>query len=161
MAEAQRNAGVIAPPPLIALAAVVIGLALDWFVPVYVLTTLLSFWTRIVAGAALVVAGAALAIAARRRFIEAGTPVEPWKSVVRLTTAGVYQYVRNPMYVGLMLMAGGIGIAFASDWTLVMEVPLALILRNGVVLREERYLEAKFGEEYRRFKARVPRWGIW
>lgn len=161
MAETKDNPGVIAPPPLIALAAVAFGLALDWLVPVYVLATLLSFWVHVGLGVALVIAGAALAIAARRRFIEAGTPVEPWKTVVRLTTSGVYRYVRNPMYVGLMLMAGGVGIAFAADWTLVMVAPLALVLRNGVVLREERYLEAKFGEAYRRFKASVPRWGIW
>jgi protein-S-isoprenylcysteine O-methyltransferase Ste14 len=58
-------------------------------------------------------------------------------------------------------MVGGLAIAFASDWALVMVAPLALVLRNGVVLREERYLESKFGEEYRRYKATVPRWGIW
>ena len=69
--------------------------------------------------------------------------------------------MRNPMYVGLLLLVGGFGIAFASDWTLVLLVPLALLLRNGVVLREERYLEDKFGEDYRRYKASVPRWGIW
>jgi protein-S-isoprenylcysteine O-methyltransferase Ste14 len=65
------------------------------------------------------------------------------------------------MYAGLMVMVGGFGIAFASDWTLVLLVPMALVLRNGVVLREERYLEAKFGEDYRRYKASVRRWGIW
>ena len=65
------------------------------------------------------------------------------------------------MYAGLLVVAGGIGIAFVSDWTLVMVVPLALILHYGVVVREERYLEAKFGEPYRQYKARVPRWGIW
>ena len=65
------------------------------------------------------------------------------------------------MYVGLMLLVGGIGIALASDWTLVLLVPMALVLHYGVVLREERYLERKFGEEYRRYKASVPRWGIW
>ena len=157
----RDNAGVIAPPPLLALAAVAIGLVLDWLLPVYVLATLLSFWTRVVIGVALVAGGAALAISARQRFIEAGTNVEPWKPALHLATTGVYRYVRNPMYVGLLLMAGGIGIAFASDWALVMVLPLALVLRNGVVLREERYLEAKFGDDYRRFKERVPRWGIW
>jgi protein-S-isoprenylcysteine O-methyltransferase Ste14 len=65
------------------------------------------------------------------------------------------------MYTGLMLLVGGIAIAFALDWTLVMVLPLALVLRNGVVLREERYLERKFGDEYRNYKASVPRWGIW
>jgi protein-S-isoprenylcysteine O-methyltransferase Ste14 len=161
MAKKQDNAGVIAPPPLIALAAVIIGLVLDWLVPLYVLATLLSYWTHIVLGGALAASGAALAVSARRRFIEAGTNVEPWKPTIRLTTKGVYQYVRNPMYSGLMLMTGGIGIAFAGDWTLAMVLPLALMLRNGVVLREERYLENKFGEEYRNYKAKVPRWGIW
>jgi protein-S-isoprenylcysteine O-methyltransferase Ste14 len=157
----KDNAGVIAPPPLIALAAVAIGLLLDWLIPVYVLDTLLSFWTRMVIGAALAVGGVALAISARRRFIESGANVEPWKPALHLATSGVYRYVRNPMYCGLLLLAGGIGFAFASDWTLVMVVPLALMLRNGVVLREERYLEKKFGEEYRLYKSRVPRWGIW
>ena len=45
-------------------------------------------------------------------------------------------------------------------WTLVLLVPMAFVLHFGVVLREERYLEAKFGEDYRRYKANVPRWGI-
>jgi protein-S-isoprenylcysteine O-methyltransferase Ste14 len=161
MVDPKQNAGVIAPPPLLALAALLIGLALDWLLPLFVLGTLLGSWTRGFCGGVIMTAGIALAIAGRQRFREAGTNVEPWKPALKLATAGVYQYVRNPMYVGLMLMVGGIGIALAGDWTLAMAAPLALVLRNGVVLREERYLEAKFGDEYRRFKARVPRWGIW
>ena len=62
------------------------------------------------------------------------------------------------MYVGLMLMVGGIAVAFASDWTLLMIIPLALILRNGVVLREERYLTRKFGDAYRHYQAAVRRY---
>jgi protein-S-isoprenylcysteine O-methyltransferase Ste14 len=64
------------------------------------------------------------------------------------------------MYVGFLVIAVGLGIAFASDWTLVMVVPSALVLHFGVVVREERYLEAKFGEPYRQYKARAARWGI-
>jgi protein-S-isoprenylcysteine O-methyltransferase Ste14 len=63
------------------------------------------------------------------------------------------------MYVGLGLLVAGIAIALASDWTLVMLVPAALVLHFGVVLREERYLAAKFGEDYLDYKARVPRYG--
>ena len=51
-------------------------------------------------------------------------------------------------------------LALASDWTLVLLVPAALILHFGVVTREERYLEAKFGESYRTYMSKVPRYGL-
>jgi protein-S-isoprenylcysteine O-methyltransferase Ste14 len=161
MAAAKDIPGVIAPPPLIATFAVVFGLLLDRLHPVYVVSTLMLYSTRIVVGVALALAGGALAVAAERRFKAAGTNVQPWRPSLRLATDGVYARLRNPMYVGLILLTGGIGIALASDWTLVLLVAAAFILHHGVVLREERYLEAKFGEEYRRYRARVPRWGLW
>ena len=64
------------------------------------------------------------------------------------------------MYVGLAFLVAGLGIGFASDWTLVMLVVATLVIHFGVVKREERYLEAKFGDAYRQYKARVPRYGI-
>ena len=157
----RDNPGVIAPPPTIALAAIVVGLLLDWLVPVYVLETLLSGWARGLIGGLMAATGVAIGLSGRQRFVEAETNVNPWKPAVHLATAGIYRYVRNPMYTGLMLLAAGIGIALASDWTLVLLVPTALVLHYGVVLREERYLERKFGEDYRRYKASVARWGIW
>jgi protein-S-isoprenylcysteine O-methyltransferase Ste14 len=75
-------------------------------------------------------------------------------------TTGVYAHVRNPMYLGLAFLVAGIGVALASDWTLVMLVAAALLNHYGVVKREERYLEAKFGDAYRRYRNRVPRYGF-
>jgi protein-S-isoprenylcysteine O-methyltransferase Ste14 len=63
------------------------------------------------------------------------------------------------MYVGLGSLVAGIGVGFASDWTLVLLVPAALVIHYGVVLREEAYLVRKFGETYRRYKDAVPRYG--
>jgi protein-S-isoprenylcysteine O-methyltransferase Ste14 len=159
MTESRDTAGVIAPPPLIALAAIVLGLALDWLLPAYLLTLLLSLAERIVIGVLLIAVGAALAIPAMRSFRSAGTHVEPWKPSLALVTSGIYAYVRNPMYVGLALVVAGIGVALASDWTLVMLVAAALLMHFGVVKREERYLAAKFGEPYRRYMDTVPRYG--
>jgi protein-S-isoprenylcysteine O-methyltransferase Ste14 len=160
MTEARDSAGVIAPPPLIALAAVVLGLALDWLLPAYVVSMLLSLTERIIIGAMLIAAGGALAIPAMRGFRSAGTHVEPWKPSSALVTGGIFGWLRNPMYVGLALIVAGLGIALASDWMLVMLVPAVLLLHFGVVKREERYLEAKFGDAYRQYEARVPRYGI-
>ena len=160
MAEAHDTAGVIAPPPLIALGVVVIGVALDWLLPAYVLTTLLSFDERIVIGAVLIVSGGAFGLSAVREFRAARTHVEPWKPSSALVSSGIFRWLRNPMYVGLGLLAAGIGVALASDWTLVMLVPGALLIHFGVVKREELYLEAKFGDAYRRYRDAVPRYGI-
>jgi protein-S-isoprenylcysteine O-methyltransferase Ste14 len=157
--ETQTTAGVLAPPPLLALAAVLLGLALDWLLPAYVLTVLLDLTERIAIGVILFGAAAALAIPAIVRFRAAGTHVEPWKPSTVLVTAGVFGWLRNPMYVGIILGVSGLAMVLASDWMLVMTVLLALVLHFGVVKREERYLSAKFGEPYRRYMATVPRYG--
>ncbi len=158
MAETD-NPGVIAPPPLIAGATVLLGLILDWVLPAYILIIVLPLEARIVVGVLLIGGGAWLAIMAERAFKAVDTNVPPWKPSLNLAASGPYHYMRNPMYVGTALTIAGIGVALASDWTLVLLVPAGLLLHYGVVLREERYLEAKFGDDYRRFKAAVPRYG--
>ena len=159
MSDARDTAGVIAPPPLIALAAVVLGLVLDRFLPAYVLVMLLTFPARLVIGAILFAAGAGLAIPALLAFRAAGTHIEPWKPSSAVVTSGIFTWLRNPMYAGLTLFLAGLGIVLASDWMLVTTAIFALVIHFGVVKREERYLEAKFGDAYRSYKARVPRYG--
>jgi len=159
MGEERDIPGVIAPPPLIAAGAVMLGLILDRIFPAYVLTVLLTFATRAVLGVVLMAAGGALGLAAVRAFRRAGTHVEPWKPSSALVTDDIFRRLRNPMYVGAMLLLAGFAVLVASDWTLVMTIVFALIVHFGVVKREERYLEAKFGNAYRAYRARVPRYG--
>jgi protein-S-isoprenylcysteine O-methyltransferase Ste14 len=159
MSESRDNAGVIAPPPLLALAALVLGLLLDWIAPAYVLYLLLSLTARIVIGAVLIAGGAALVIAGERNFRRAGTEVKPWRPSTALVSDGIYAHMRNPMYAGATLFLAGLAVMLASDWTLVMTVVFVVVIHFGVVSREERYLEAKFGDAYRNYKTRVPRYG--
>jgi protein-S-isoprenylcysteine O-methyltransferase Ste14 len=159
MTGTRDNAGVIAPPPLLALAAVVIGFALDWLMPAFVLSVVLTWAERIAMAVVLFAAGAGLAVPALRGFRAAGTHVEPWKPASALVTDGIFGWLRNPMYVGLTLFLVATSLALASDWMLVMTIVFVLVIHFGVVKREERYLEAKFGEAYRQYKARVPRYG--
>jgi protein-S-isoprenylcysteine O-methyltransferase Ste14 len=156
----KDTAGVIAPPPLIALAAVLTGLLFDWIAPAYILTVLMSLETRLPLGLLLIVLGCLLAYGGFRSFGRAATAVNPYAPSTTLATTGVYAYLRNPMYVGLGLVVGGLGIALASDWMLVMLVAAALTVHFGVVKREERYLTAKFGDAYVRYRTAVPRYGL-
>ena len=125
--------------------------------PLHVARTLWLF-DAISPGGILIAAGIILASLAIRNFRQAATNVEPWKPTLALVTEGIYGLMRNPMYTAMMVFIAGIAIALGSDWTLVLVVPAALILHFGVVQREERYLEAKFGDSYREYTRRVPRY---
>jgi protein-S-isoprenylcysteine O-methyltransferase Ste14 len=155
----RDNAGVIAPPPLLALAVVILGLALDWLLPAYVLSLLLSLTERIVIGVVLMAAGLALAVPARGAFVSAGTDVKPWKPSTVLVTDGIFGRLRNPMYVGVTLVLAGLSIGLASDWMLVLTIVFVPVIHFGVVKREERYLTAKFGARYQDYMDNVPRYG--
>jgi len=110
-------------------------------------------------GGLLIALGLCLAIVAERAFRRIGTNVAPWRPALGLAADGPYAHTRNPMYLGLALFVAGLGVALASVWVLAMLIPAALVLHYGVVKREERYLEQKFGADYRAFKAAVPRYG--
>ncbi len=75
-----------------------------------------------------------------------------------VVTDGAFRYSRNPTYLSLTLLYVGVALVLNSLWVLMMVVPAVAVTHWGVVLREERYLESKFGEEYRRYTQRVRRW---
>jgi protein-S-isoprenylcysteine O-methyltransferase Ste14 len=159
MTQTRDNAGVIAPPPLLLLAVIVLGLLLDWLLPAYVLTVLLTLSERIVIAVLLIAAATWLSISAVRDFRSAGTNPEPWKPSTALVTDGVFGWLRNPMYVGGTLLLAGLAILLASDWMLVMTIVFVPVIHFGVVKREERYLTAKFGDAYTHYMETVPRYG--
>ena len=76
----------------------------------------------------------------------------------QLATSGPYAFTRNPLYLGTTLVYLGLGVAAGSLWAIGLVVPLMWVINVGVVAREERYLERKFGDAYRAYKARVRRW---
>ena len=114
---------------------------------------------RVVLGPILLAAGIVLAIAGERAFKRIGTNVNPFQPSLTLASQGIYAHLRNPMYIGMLAAVLGIVLLFGLDWTLLFALAGALVMHFGVVRREERYLERKFGESYRNYKARVPRYG--
>ncbi|MEU8226609.1 isoprenylcysteine carboxylmethyltransferase family protein [Kribbella sp. NPDC048915] len=75
----------------------------------------------------------------------------------RLISGGPYAWSRNPMYVGWSLIHLGTGLAAGSAW-IVATVPLAGVRMHLEVLTEERRLEGRFGDTYRRYRASVRRY---
>lgn len=150
-------AGGMARPPFLYLGCLVVGFALDRALPLPVAfpEAALMSW---MAGGAMVLIGFAIVAAGARNFSRAATPVPSNKPVRTLVTTGVHGWSRNPIYFGMMLLYAGVGIAAHSPWVLVVALPLVVILRYRVVAREEAYLERRFGDVYREYKARVRRW---
>lgn len=145
---------VVALPPLIYLGFLLAGVALDFLWP----TSLGALSVRLLVGGILFAGGVALLAAAVRRFFRAGTPIEVHRPAAVLVTEGPYRFSRNPIYLGLALGYAGVAIAANSLWALLLLIPTLAVIRYGVVAREEVYLERRFGEEYRRYKASVRRW---
>jgi protein-S-isoprenylcysteine O-methyltransferase Ste14 len=150
-------AGVIARPPLILLAAVVAGLICDYLFPSnYIAQTTRGL--RYVSGGIALVAGLVFLGTAANEMRRVGTNIPTWEPTLEIATEGIYGRSRNPIYVSFMFFMIAFGLFFSSDWTFVMLVPFALIIHFGVVLREERYLLARFGQDYASYKATVPRY---
>ncbi|HYI86295.1 MAG TPA: isoprenylcysteine carboxylmethyltransferase family protein [Burkholderiales bacterium] len=110
------------------------------------------------AGGTLILIGVAIMAAGARNFSRADTPVPSNQPVRALVTTGIHGWSRNPIYVGMLLLYAGIGTGARSPWVLILALPLVIILRYGVIAREETYLERRFGDAYRDYKARVRRW---
>ncbi len=146
--------GVIAKPPFIYLGFLGLGLVFDWLWPLPLLPETVQYTLA----AALIVLGLAVALASIRRFKAAGTNIDTQKPATAILTEGPYRFSRNPIYLGLTAVYTGIAIAADAPWVLVLLAPLLIVMHYGVIAREERYLERKFGAEYLDYKASVRRW---
>jgi protein-S-isoprenylcysteine O-methyltransferase Ste14 len=148
--------GVIALPPLIFLGFLAAAAVLEAIVPLPI--PVAHSLARYVVGAVLAACGFVMIAMGTRRFVAAGTNVPPTLPTTALVVDGIYRRTRNPLYLGLTLVYLGLGVAAGSLWSIGLVVPLLWVINIGVVTREERYLERKFGDGYRDYKARVRRW---
>ena len=148
---------IIVFPPVIPLTTLAIACLLQWLVPLGWIAGLEPS-VRIGIGAVIVLAGLVTTSAGRRALIKGGTNVNPSLPTTQLVTDGVFGYTRNPLYVEISVALCGIALIFDLDWIPLLIAPSCVLLHFAVVRREERYLEQKFGDAYRHYKARVPRY---
>jgi protein-S-isoprenylcysteine O-methyltransferase Ste14 len=153
--ENERERGPVSfPPPSIYVA----GLLLGWIVERFASTPNLpkvAAWITLGLGLVSFVAldGKASTLFARRK-----TGIVPWAPATTLVTDGPYRFTRNPMYLGMALLYLGLALGFGLLWAVALLPVIVVIVDRVVIGREEAYLEAKFGDEYRAYKERVRRW---
>ena len=151
----RDSSGAVVRPPIAWAFTAIAGLALDWLHPLPFLPSAVpAGWL----GGVVILAGLALLIWAATTFRRAGTEVRTGQPAARIVTTGPYRHTRNPIYIGMFLGLVGLAAGFDSLWLLVLLAPFYLLIRYGVVAREEAYLELKFGDAYRAYRARVRRW---
>ena len=158
MSEDERdhadNPGVIAPPPLIYAGALSAGLLANRryripFLPRRLARTL---------GLSMVVGGLAVGFLGSREMRRAETNLDPYKPTTAVATGGPFRFTRNPLYLSMVLIYLGIS-ALVNGLAPILLLPLVQrLMRRGVIEREERYLERKFGDEYIEYKVGTPRW---
>ncbi|HDS1779849.1 TPA: isoprenylcysteine carboxylmethyltransferase family protein [Pseudomonas putida] len=115
-------------------------------------------WLLVATGALLFAAGAVMMLAAAGLFRRLGTNIPPSRPTTLIATTGPYRWTRNPMYLGMALVYAGIAVCFDGAIALALLPLVLIVIQRQVIAREERYLEAKFGDDYRRYKAKVRRW---
>jgi protein-S-isoprenylcysteine O-methyltransferase Ste14 len=94
-----------------------------------------------------------------RRFVIVGHgTLMPTVPTVNLVVSGFYRYVRNPMYVGVLIALSGEILLFRSRGLLLFAPLLWLAFHLFIRLYEEPTLTRRYGEEYLRFQQNVPRW---
>jgi len=75
----------------------------------------------------------------------------------KVITTGLYRFSRNPVYMGMLLMQIGVGIA-CSSWLYLLLTAVLMILLNAILSSEEHYCLYRYGDDYRKYMNRTPRW---
>ncbi len=148
------HAGVKIPPPLCFFSFLMVGILLD---SAWIDGHLAAAYLNFIGGVIAIISFIYLVVAAQKHR-NAGTNIEPWKPTTKIISDGAYKYSRNPIYVAMAAVYVGRAVA-AGSWLALILLPLCLlVIRYHVIIREEAYLEDKFGKEYLDYKARVRRW---
>jgi protein-S-isoprenylcysteine O-methyltransferase Ste14 len=147
-----------------ALATIVVPGTACLVVPYYILTavhTPLTAPVSILQIIALFVAGLGLymVVWVSTAFVRRGqgTPI-PINPPTRLVASGLYRYVRNPMYVGALLIILAEAAYFRSAWLVLYALGLWAVLHIALVVFEEPQLKSRFGADYDQYLKTVPRW---
>ncbi|MEQ9619785.1 MAG: isoprenylcysteine carboxylmethyltransferase family protein [Deltaproteobacteria bacterium] len=148
------NPGVIAMPPLIFIIFLAIGILINLLVPL----SFIHGSARFISGIIILLVSGIIVLSAQRRMKRSGTNIDVRKPSTAVVTGGIYSYTRNPMYMSMVILLIALAFLLNNLWVLIVIPFFMAVIRKGVIMREEAYLERKFGSEYTEYKKRVRRW---
>ncbi len=152
--ETSKAAGAFFPPPFLFLSGFILGAIVGFFFPTPIWPDL---WVRLL-GVLVLALGLWLTTSAFRTLVRHKTSPDPMEPTTELVQDGPYSSSRNPIYLSFALLYLGLSCIFNSLLTLFVLLPILIVVDRKQIRSEERYLEAKFNEEYRRYKSKVRRW---
>jgi len=150
------HAGVYLPPPIFVILVFLLSLLCQNIFPI----TKVLWQTSIpfLAGILCFVLGFIIAIPAIIKFRESKNTLITFKPTNSLQTSGIYKYSRNPMYLGLVIFYVGGSFFFGNLWSLLFIPLIVFTLTKFVIIKEEKYLQRKFGDSYNAYCKIVKRW---
>lgn len=152
----KDNPGVHIPPPLFYITLFLISIVLQRFFPIST-SFFENKWIGIIA-TIVIVFGVLFILPAFIKFLRSKNTIITVKPANSLQTSGIYTITRNPMYIGLLSFYTGIAFLKGNWWTFIL-IPLVIyVITRFVIIKEEKYLERAFGQEYLNYKAKVRRW---
>ncbi len=137
--------------------ALLIGVALDYIFPLSLENIVLAN-VRVFFGGFVASIGILIIVLTKVQFARAKQPSAPGKPTTALVQHGIFNYTRNPLYLGLVITLAGFGVAFNMPWWIILTGPVIGLVHRALIIPEERYLAERFGDEYLVYVARVRRW---
>ena len=149
-------------PPLIMLfyfnLGFFIGISNLYVTQLYELPVFLDFLRSPELGGLVVLVSFILIYSSVRLFRQNTEDPNPTTQSNKLITTGIYKYIRNPMYLALVLFQIGLGISLSFLHISIMSIFTAITLHYFVIKREETYLKNSFGADYESYKKKSRRW---
>ncbi|WP_170328004.1 methyltransferase family protein [Ruegeria arenilitoris] len=143
-----------AAPPTIFSVSLIVGLLVGFLLP----WSVLPWVVQLVLGPLVILAGVLTVHSSIREIEAANTTYDPYDVSTELVTSGIYQYSRNPGYLGLAVIQCGIAVLLDNVWIVIAGLIAATVTTVFVIRLEERKLTDAFGESYTDYQKHVRRW---
>jgi len=149
----------LVPPPIVLLFTLIIMFVISRFDQVRVLRAD-NFLINNMVATGLVIIGAAIVIMGIQEFKRTKTTVNPLRpeTASNLVTSGIFRITRNPMYLGMLLIAFSSVAYYGSAWCLIAVAAFRGYINRFQIKPEERAMEKLFGQRFATYKSKTRRW---